>query len=185
MAGVTFVPTYQGLSAADLLRPWAPLQPADFPMSVPHRLAFYRARNAIYHLFRALAARTPDLTVLAPDYNSGNEILAMRAAGARICYYPVDRRMQCDPEVVERERAARGLGARGLHARHAHPRELEVAARARRAERAGDRERGPHRARDPGRRAREGRHGRQDEDFDHGIGHCGDGFLKHSTGGSG
>ncbi|OFW15154.1 MAG: hypothetical protein A3F70_01525 [Acidobacteria bacterium RIFCSPLOWO2_12_FULL_67_14] len=102
MAGVTFVPTYQGLSAADLLRPWAPLQPADFPMSVPHRLAFYRARNAIYHLFRALAARTPDLTVLAPDYNSGNEILAMRAAGARICYYPVDRRMQCDPEVVER-----------------------------------------------------------------------------------
>src|SRR3990172_7915571 len=62
MAGVTFVPTYQGLSAADLLRPWAPLQPADFPMSVPHRLAFYRARNAIYHLFRALAARTPGLT---------------------------------------------------------------------------------------------------------------------------
>ena len=102
MAGVTFVPTYQGLSAVDLIRPSAPGRVADFPLGVPHRLAFYRARNAIYHLMRALVARHPNLTVLAPDYNSGNEILAIRAAGARICYYPVDRRMQPDPDVMER-----------------------------------------------------------------------------------
>ena len=40
--------------------------------------------------------------MLAPDYNSGNEILAMRAAGARIHYCPVDRRMQLDPDAVAR-----------------------------------------------------------------------------------
>ena len=55
-----------------------------FPFNAPHRLSFYRARNAIYHLFRALLETNPGLTVLAPDYNSGNEILAMRAAGAAL-----------------------------------------------------------------------------------------------------
>jgi dTDP-4-amino-4,6-dideoxygalactose transaminase len=40
--------------------------------------------------------------VLAPDYNSGNEILAMRAAGATIHYCPVGAGMQMDPDVVRR-----------------------------------------------------------------------------------
>jgi dTDP-4-amino-4,6-dideoxygalactose transaminase len=71
-------------------------------MNAPGRVALYRARNAIYHLFRALVERKPGLTVIAPDYNSGNEILALRAAGARIRYCPVDRRMQMDPQEVER-----------------------------------------------------------------------------------
>jgi len=98
----TCVPTYQGLSAADLVRRTPHAGAAGFPFDVPHRLPFYRARNAIYHLCRALVERQPGLTVLAPDYNSGNEILALRAAGARLCYYPVDRRMQLDPGEVER-----------------------------------------------------------------------------------
>jgi dTDP-4-amino-4,6-dideoxygalactose transaminase len=97
-----FVPTYQGLSAIDLLRPAPVRDAACFPFNVPDRIPFYRARNAIYHLFRALVERTPGLSVLAPDYNSGNEILALRAAGARLHYCPVDRRMQLDPEAVER-----------------------------------------------------------------------------------
>jgi dTDP-4-amino-4,6-dideoxygalactose transaminase len=103
MAGVTgmFVPTYQGLSATDFVRP-SSARSTCFPFDVPDRLSFYRARNAIYYLFRELVARKPGLTVLAPDYNSGNEILAMRAAGARIEYCPVDRRMQLDPAAVER-----------------------------------------------------------------------------------
>ena len=98
----TFVPTYQGLSAADFLRPVSAARAACFPFDVPDRLPFYRARNAIYHLVRALLERNQRLTVLAPDYNSGNEILAIRAAGARIHYCPVNRRMQMDPDVVER-----------------------------------------------------------------------------------
>ena len=97
-----FVPTYQGLSAADFVRPAQPARPACFPFDAPGRLPFFRARNAIYHLCRALVDRRPELTVLAPDYNSGNEILAMRAAGARLRYYAVDRRMQLDPDDVER-----------------------------------------------------------------------------------
>ena len=103
MASVTgtFVPTYQGLSATDFVR--AAAKDADcFPFNVPHRLPFYRARNAIYHLFRALIDTNPGLTVLAPDYNSGNEILAMRAAGANLRYCPVRRDMTLDPGEVER-----------------------------------------------------------------------------------
>ncbi|MGH9257376.1 MAG: DegT/DnrJ/EryC1/StrS family aminotransferase [Vicinamibacterales bacterium] len=104
MAGVTgmFVPTYQGLSAVDLLRPAPEDVTSSYPLNVPGRLSFYRARNAIYHVCRALVEHNPHLTVLAPDYNSGNEILAMRAAGARLHYYRIDRRMQLDPEAIER-----------------------------------------------------------------------------------
>ena len=103
MAGMMgpFVPTYQGLSARDLVRPETAPQTC-FPFDVPHRLSFYRARNAIYHLFRALIATNPGLSVLAPDYNSGNEILAMRAAGATIHYCPVRGDLTWDPEDVER-----------------------------------------------------------------------------------
>ena len=97
----TFVPTYQGLSAGDFVRTPAAAA-GGFPFNVPHRLPFYRARNAIYHLFRALLETNPGLTVLAPDYNSGNEILAMHAAGATLRYYPIRRDMTLDPDDVER-----------------------------------------------------------------------------------
>ncbi|MBF8300275.1 MAG: hypothetical protein HW394_645 [Acidobacteria bacterium] len=72
MASVTgmFVPTYQGLSAVDFVRPVPAARAACFPFDVPDRLPFYRARNAIYHLFRALLDRHPGLTVLAPDYTT-------------------------------------------------------------------------------------------------------------------
>ena len=97
----TYVPTYQGLSATDFVRSAA--ERSDwFPFDVPHRLPFYRARNAIYHLFRALLETNPGLTVLAPDYYSGNEILAIRAAGATIHYCPVRGDMRLDPDDVER-----------------------------------------------------------------------------------
>ncbi len=97
----TYVPTYQGLSATDFVR--STTDGNDwFPFNVPHRLPFYRARNAIYHLFRALLETNPGLTVLAPDYNSGNEVLAIQAAGAKIHYCPVRGDMALDPEDVER-----------------------------------------------------------------------------------
>ena len=97
----TFVPTYQGLSATDFVRTRGGAA-GCFPFNVPHRLSFYRARNAIYHLFRALLETNPGLTVLAPDYNSGNEILAMRAAGATLHYYPIRSDMTLDLDDVER-----------------------------------------------------------------------------------
>ncbi|MBI4485116.1 MAG: DegT/DnrJ/EryC1/StrS family aminotransferase [Acidobacteria bacterium] len=73
-----------------------------FPFDAPQQLRFYRARNAIYHLFRALPPRRGRLTVIAPDYYSGNEVLAIRAAGAAIHYAKVDRSMRLDPDEVER-----------------------------------------------------------------------------------
>src|SRR5688572_24644402 len=97
----TFVPTYQGLSAIDLVRGEGHGTEC-FPFTAPYRLPFYRARNAIYHLFRALLETNPGLTVLVPDYNSGNEILAMRAAGATLRYCPVRSGMTLHPDDVER-----------------------------------------------------------------------------------
>ena len=103
MAGVigTFVPTYQGLAATQLVRR-ASVSEAPFPFTVPNRIHYYRARNAIYHLFRALRETKPSLTVLAPDYYSGNEIMALQAAGVKIHYCPVGSDMQWDPDEVER-----------------------------------------------------------------------------------
>jgi dTDP-4-amino-4,6-dideoxygalactose transaminase len=103
MAGVvgTFVPTYQGLAPTHLVRrPYA--SEAPFPFNASRRIAYYRARNAIYHLFRTLRTTRRSLTVLAPDYYSGNEILAMQAAGVTIQYCPVGADMQWDPAEVER-----------------------------------------------------------------------------------
>jgi dTDP-4-amino-4,6-dideoxygalactose transaminase len=97
----TFVPTYQGLGATHLVRR-ASASAAPFPFSAQHRIACYRARNAIYFLFRALREVNPSVTVLAPDYYSGNEIMAMRAAGVRIHYCPVGSDMLWDPSEVER-----------------------------------------------------------------------------------
>jgi dTDP-4-amino-4,6-dideoxygalactose transaminase len=95
-----FVPTYQGLSAADFFRR-AGGQPC-FPFNHANSLRFYRARNAIYYLFKALCEQKPGLSVLVPDYYSGNEVLAIRAAGATIHYCPVGPRMELDPAQVAR-----------------------------------------------------------------------------------
>jgi dTDP-4-amino-4,6-dideoxygalactose transaminase len=61
---------------------------------------FYRARNAIYHLFRALRW-APGETVLVPDYHSGNEVQAIRAAGATVRFYPIRRDLVPDLEALE------------------------------------------------------------------------------------
>ena len=97
----TFVPTYQGLTATHLVRRPSAAQ-APFPFNAPRRISYYRARNAIYHLFRTLREARPGLTVLAPDYYSGNEILAMHAAGVKVHYCPIGADMQWDPAEVER-----------------------------------------------------------------------------------
>src|SRR5262249_46640994 len=94
------VPIFHGLSPLDVLRPSQ--GQSMFPFEAHDVRYFYRARNAIYHLFLALVARRRRVTVLVPDYNSGNEVLAMRAAGASIVYCPVDRGMRMNPDDVER-----------------------------------------------------------------------------------
>lgn len=97
-----FIPTFQGLTATDFVLSASGRTTARrYPFDVPHR-TFYRARNAIYHLFKVLKGGSERLTVLMPDYNSGNEVLALEAAGATVCYYPVGADGQSDVQVVER-----------------------------------------------------------------------------------
>jgi dTDP-4-amino-4,6-dideoxygalactose transaminase len=94
-----YVPTFQGLSPIDWLKPAG--APACFPFA-SKSLSFYRARNAIYHLFRGLRALTPRVEVLVPDYNSGNEVLALQAAGAGLHFYRIGRDMRADLDDVTR-----------------------------------------------------------------------------------
>src|SRR5207244_4422237 len=96
-----YVPAFPGLTPTDLVRPRGP-RTSGFPFDAPQQLRFYRARNAIYHLFRALPSKGTRLTVVAPDYYSGNEVLAIRAAGATIHYARIGRDMQMDPAEVKR-----------------------------------------------------------------------------------
>jgi len=95
-----YVPTFQGLGVGDLIRS-ADDHRSSFPFDAPHQVRFYRARNAIYHLFQTLRSKGCAPTVLVPDYNSGNEVLAMRAAGVTIHYFPVGPDGQIDPAVVD------------------------------------------------------------------------------------
>jgi dTDP-4-amino-4,6-dideoxygalactose transaminase len=95
-----YVPTFQGLSPLDWLKPSSGAA-SCYPFSAK-AISFYRARNAIYHLFVGLRDLMPRVHVLVPDYNSGNEILALRAAGATLHFYRVDRHMQPDLAEIER-----------------------------------------------------------------------------------
>jgi len=70
-----------------------------FPLETANRKHFYVARSGIYHLSRALRLHEGG-TVLAPDYHHGNEIYALRAAGARIQYYPVKKNLDVDLDRV-------------------------------------------------------------------------------------
>jgi dTDP-4-amino-4,6-dideoxygalactose transaminase len=97
-----FIPTFQGLTATDfVLSASGHESKRRYPFDVPH-LTFYRARNAIYHLFKVLKSTNERLTVLVPDYNSGNEVLALEAAGATIRYYAIGADGQPDVADVER-----------------------------------------------------------------------------------
>lgn len=72
-----------------------------FPLGKGDEKYFYVARNGIYHLFRTLGFKTTE-HVLVPDYHSGNETSAIRAAGVDIRFYPIQRDLQPDFEALER-----------------------------------------------------------------------------------
>jgi dTDP-4-amino-4,6-dideoxygalactose transaminase len=72
-----------------------------FPLNSGNSLSFCVARSGIYHLFRALRFRQGDI-VLVPDYYSGNEVSAIRAAGASIVHYPILRNLEPDMEALSR-----------------------------------------------------------------------------------
>ena len=84
-----YVPAWQGLS----LRMWLGSRkdrPLPFPLDQAEYQAFHTARSAIFHLFRTLVA-SGRTRVLAPDYHMGNELRAIRASGAQVELYRIDK----------------------------------------------------------------------------------------------
>lgn len=95
-----YVPAWQGLKFGDVFGP-SHQGAVPFPFDAPHKTYFHTTRSAIYHLFRKLV-QTGRKTVLAPDYHMGNELRAIRAAGAEVLLYPTGRDMQPDLDAVRR-----------------------------------------------------------------------------------
>jgi dTDP-4-amino-4,6-dideoxygalactose transaminase len=100
-----YVPAWQGLTLRHFTA--APTElPAPFPLGHRRGQGFHTARNAIYQLFKQLVA-TGCRRVLAPDYHMGNELRAIRAAGAQVELYTIDRQGCPDLATLSRQ-AARG-----------------------------------------------------------------------------
>jgi dTDP-4-amino-4,6-dideoxygalactose transaminase len=93
-----------------------------FPLGSSNSSYFYVARNGIYHLMKSLASHGvggpagskaaaqaayrsgPDggsePLILVPDYHHGNEIYALKAAGAKLRYYPVKKNLDVDLDAI-------------------------------------------------------------------------------------
>jgi len=95
-----YISSWPGLTPNEFLQPHANGN-LPYPLNAPNRLSFCVARSGIYHLFRALEFKKED-TVLVPDYHSGNEVSAIRAAGATIVYYPILRNLEPDLDALSR-----------------------------------------------------------------------------------
>jgi dTDP-4-amino-4,6-dideoxygalactose transaminase len=101
--GMMYVPAWQGLTLRHFVAP-ATETAAPFPLHHPGR-GFHTARSAIYQLFKMLVASGRS-RVLAPDYHMGNELRAIRAAGAQVQLYPIDRYGRPDLATLSRQAAA-------------------------------------------------------------------------------
>jgi dTDP-4-amino-4,6-dideoxygalactose transaminase len=95
-----YVSSWPGLTLR-VFRPSHSDRTVPFPLNSGNRLAFCVARSGIYHLFRALHFKKGEI-VLVPDYHSGNEVSAIRAAGATIVFYPILRNLEPDLDALSR-----------------------------------------------------------------------------------
>jgi hypothetical protein len=95
-----FVPAWPALHLSQLMGA-PPQRELPFPLTEPEARHFYVARGAIYHLFRALRGGA----VLVPAYHHGNEVRALRAAGANVRFYSVNRRLE--PDLAQLDRLCR------------------------------------------------------------------------------
>ena len=94
-----YVPTWPCLSPSVLF----PSEVAGqflFPLNASSQKYFFAARYGIYQLFRALRFQKDEF-VLVPDYHHGNEVRAIRAAGASIRFYPIRRNLETDLDQLE------------------------------------------------------------------------------------
>jgi dTDP-4-amino-4,6-dideoxygalactose transaminase len=98
-----YVPAWQGLTLRHFMAASSPTA-VPFPFNHRRSRGFHTARSAIYQLFKQLVGS--GLTrVLAPDYHMGNELRAMRAAGAEVALYPIGLDGRPDLAVLSRQAA--------------------------------------------------------------------------------
>src|SRR5262249_32341272 len=95
-----YIPAWPSLNPVCFVKPRVDAD-RPFPLETAASSYFYVARNAIYHLIRSLRLGPGD-TVLAPDYHHGNEILAMKAAGVNLRYYPIQKTLDADVDALAR-----------------------------------------------------------------------------------
>lgn len=95
-----YVPTWPGLLTEHVLRRRSAYAAQPFPFNASSRAFYYRERNALYHLFRALRRDDQDWA-LVPDYHHGNEVRAIRAAGFGVRFYSIGRNLQADLEQLQ------------------------------------------------------------------------------------
>jgi perosamine synthetase len=95
-----YIPAWPSLNPAYFVQPRVDAD-KPFPLQASASCYFYVARNAIYHLIRGLKLGSEDI-VLVPDYHHGNEILAMKAAGVKLRYYPIQKNLDADVDTVAR-----------------------------------------------------------------------------------
>lgn len=95
-----YVSSWPGLTLREFCQSQAG-RSLPYPLASQNRLSFCVARSGIYHLFRALHFKKGEI-VLVPDYHSGNEVSAIRAAGATIVFYPILRNLEPDLEALSR-----------------------------------------------------------------------------------
>ncbi len=95
-----YISSWPGLTLREF-RPSPTVRSVPYPLESKNRLSFCVARSGIYHLFRALRFK-PGEIVLVPDYYSGNEVSAIRAAGASIVFYPILRNLEPDLDALSR-----------------------------------------------------------------------------------
>jgi perosamine synthetase len=110
-----YISAWPGLTLRDLVSSRSSAAVMPYPLNARRRKSFCVARNGIYHLFRALRF-DPREIVLVPDYYSGNEVAAIRAAGATVAFYPLLRTLEPDLDVLAR--LAKKLSPRVIYVIH-------------------------------------------------------------------
>jgi dTDP-4-amino-4,6-dideoxygalactose transaminase len=113
-----FIPSLPTLDPTLLAPSLAPSRPPLYPLDrlgSPSAQLFYLARAGVYHTIKHwLGGR--DGVVVMPAYHHGVEVEAVRAAGARIVFYRVDRDMRIDLDDLRKK--ARGADVRAVYVTH-------------------------------------------------------------------
>ena len=104
-----FIPSLPTLHPTLLAPSLEPHRPPLYPLDrlgSPSAQLFYLARAGVYHTIKHWLGAEGGV-VLMPAYHHGVEVEAVRAAGARIVFYRVDRNMRIDLDDI-REKARAG-----------------------------------------------------------------------------